>query len=55
MNECIFDIGSGEKVVVPLKYAEELRNKPEEQINNAKAHERVEGLRRTVLLLLIQG
>ncbi|KUI58297.1 Ent-kaurene oxidase [Cytospora mali] len=30
----------GEKVVVPLKYLEELRGKPEDQINNAKAHER---------------
>ncbi|KUI73673.1 Ent-kaurene oxidase [Cytospora mali] len=31
----------GEKVVVPLKYLEELRGKPEDQINNAKAHERI--------------
>jgi hypothetical protein len=45
MDECISDIGSGEKVVVPLKYVEELRNKPEEEINNAKAHERVRGCR----------
>ncbi|KAK3940199.1 cytochrome P450 [Diplogelasinospora grovesii] len=31
----------GEKVVVPLKYVEELRSKPEEEINNAKALEKV--------------
>ncbi|KAH8159621.1 hypothetical protein CIB48_g8625 [Xylaria polymorpha] len=42
-RDAIFRITTvdGEKVVVPLKYLEELRSKPEEVINHAKANERV--------------